>query len=114
MYRITTRGEAARSMGRSGFTSAGDFDIARDGKLEATNYFFPMGDQESVLELTFTHDGRATSSARALATSRSASMIWTAPWYGCASWGSIPSASHTRCAWAALADVRQRPRLDSY
>jgi lactoylglutathione lyase len=24
-----------------------------------TNYFFPMGDQESVLELTFTHDGRA-------------------------------------------------------
>ena len=41
-----------------GFTFAGDFDIVRDGELEATNYFFSIGDQESVLELTFNHDGR--------------------------------------------------------
>jgi len=52
-------GRSRAFYGALGFTSAGDFDIAHDGKLEATNYFFPMGDQESVLELTFTHDGRA-------------------------------------------------------
>ena len=34
-------------------------DIVRNGELEATNYFFSMGDQESVLELTYNHDGRS-------------------------------------------------------
>jgi lactoylglutathione lyase len=33
-------------------------DIVRDGQLEATNYFFSIGDQENVLELTYNHDGR--------------------------------------------------------
>jgi len=33
-------------------------DIVRDGQLEATNYFFSIGDQENVLELTFNPDGR--------------------------------------------------------
>ena len=37
----------------------GDMDIVRDGELEATNYFFSMGDQENVLELTLNHDGRS-------------------------------------------------------
>ena len=32
--------------------------IIRDGELEATNYFFSIGDRESVLELTFNHDCR--------------------------------------------------------
>jgi lactoylglutathione lyase len=41
-----------------GFTFAGDFDIVREGQREATNYFFSIGDQESVLELTYNHDGR--------------------------------------------------------
>ena len=35
-----------------------DMDIVRNGELEATNYFFSIGDQENVLELTFNHDGR--------------------------------------------------------
>jgi hypothetical protein len=52
-------GAKPRVLWALGFASAGDFDIAHDGKLEATSYFFPMGDQESALELTFTHDGRA-------------------------------------------------------
>jgi lactoylglutathione lyase len=52
-------GRSRAFYGALGFTSAGDFDIAHDGKLEATSYFFPMGDQEFALELTFTHDGRA-------------------------------------------------------
>ena len=33
-------------------------DIVRDGELEATNYFFSLGDAENVLELTYNHDGR--------------------------------------------------------
>jgi lactoylglutathione lyase len=33
-------------------------DIVRNGELEATNYFFSIGDDENVLELTFNHDGR--------------------------------------------------------
>ena len=33
-------------------------DIVRDGELEATNYFFSLGEDENVLELTFNHDGR--------------------------------------------------------
>ena len=33
-------------------------DIARDGEVEATNYFYSIGDQDNVLELTYNHDGR--------------------------------------------------------
>ena len=33
-------------------------DIVRNGELEATNYFFSIGDQQNVLELTYNHDGR--------------------------------------------------------
>ena len=33
-------------------------DIVRSGELEATNYFFSLGDLENVLELTYNHDGR--------------------------------------------------------
>ena len=34
-------------------------DIVRNGEKEATNYFFSLGGQPSVLELTFNHDGRS-------------------------------------------------------
>ena len=34
-------------------------DIIRNGEREATNYFFSLGDQENVLELTYNHDGRS-------------------------------------------------------
>jgi lactoylglutathione lyase len=33
-------------------------DIVRNGEREATNYFFSLGDDASVLELTLNHDGR--------------------------------------------------------
>jgi len=57
MVRITDP-ERSRSFYEAlGFTLAGDFDIVRDGELEATNYFFSLGGQESVLELTYNHDG---------------------------------------------------------
>jgi lactoylglutathione lyase len=41
-----------------GFSFSRDMDIVRNGELEATNYFFSIGDNENVLELTFNHDGR--------------------------------------------------------
>ena len=48
-------------------------------ELEATNYFFSIGDDENVLELTFNHDGRTYERwARSTGTSRSASKTWTA------------------------------------
>ena len=58
MVRIT---DPTRSRGfyeALGFTFARDMDIVRDGQLEATNYFFSIGDQQNVLELTYNHDGR--------------------------------------------------------
>jgi lactoylglutathione lyase len=58
MIRIT---DFARSRGfyeALGFTFSRELDIVRDGELEATSYFFSLGDSENVLELTYNHDGR--------------------------------------------------------
>jgi lactoylglutathione lyase len=41
-----------------GFEFEREMDIVRNGELEATNYFFSLGDHKSVLELTYNHDGR--------------------------------------------------------
>ena len=59
MVRITDPERSRAFYEALGFTSAGDFDIVRDGQREATNYFFSLGEQESVLELTYNHDGRS-------------------------------------------------------
>jgi lactoylglutathione lyase len=59
MVRITDP-ERSRSFYEAlGFRFSRDMDIVRDGELEATNYFFSLGDDENVLELTYNHDGRA-------------------------------------------------------
>ena len=58
MVRITDPERSRAFYEALGFTFAGDFDIVRDGEVEATNYFFSLGDDESILELTFNHDGR--------------------------------------------------------
>jgi lactoylglutathione lyase len=58
MYRITDPERSRAFYEALGFSFARELDIVRDGDLEATNYFFSLGDQESVLELTFNHDGR--------------------------------------------------------
>ena len=42
-----------------GFRFSRDMDIVRNGELEATNYFFSIGDRDNVLELTYNHDGRS-------------------------------------------------------
>jgi lactoylglutathione lyase len=59
MVRITDPEKSRAFYEAVGFTFSRDMDIVRNGELEATNYFFSMGDSENVLELTFNHDGRA-------------------------------------------------------
>jgi lactoylglutathione lyase len=59
MVRITDPEKSRAFYEALGFTFSRDMDIVRNGELEATNYFFSMGDQDNVLELTFNHDGRS-------------------------------------------------------
>jgi lactoylglutathione lyase len=58
MYRITDPEQSRAFYEALGFSFSRDMDIVRDGQLEATNYFYSLGDSENVLELTFNHDGR--------------------------------------------------------
>ena len=59
MIRITDPAKSRAFYEVLGFTFEREMDIVRNGEKEATNYFFTLGDQESVLELTFNHDGRS-------------------------------------------------------
>src|SRR6476659_5146987 len=59
MYRITDPAKSRAFYEVLGFEFSRDMDIVRDGEVEATNYFFSLGDDENVLELTFNHDGRS-------------------------------------------------------
>src|SRR3972149_4169548 len=59
MVRITDPERSRAFYEALGFRFSRDMDIVRDGDLEATNYFFSIGDQENVLELTYNHDGRS-------------------------------------------------------
>jgi lactoylglutathione lyase len=58
MVRITDPEKSRAFYEALGFRFSRDMDIVRNGELEATNYFFSLGDQENVLELTYNHDGR--------------------------------------------------------
>jgi len=58
MVRITDPAQSRAFYEALGFTFANEMDIIRNGEKEATNYFFSIGDDDSVLELTFNHDGR--------------------------------------------------------
>jgi lactoylglutathione lyase len=58
MVRITDPQKSRAFYEALGFTFSRDMDIVRNGDLEATNYFFSIGDQQNVLELTYNHDGR--------------------------------------------------------
>jgi lactoylglutathione lyase len=58
MVRITDPDRSRAFYEALGFRFERDMDIVRNGELEATNYFYSIGDHESVLELTFNHDGR--------------------------------------------------------
>jgi lactoylglutathione lyase len=58
MVRITDPAKSRAFYEALGFEFERDMDIVRNGELEATNYFFSLGDSKSVLELTYNHDGR--------------------------------------------------------
>ena len=58
MLRITDPAKSRTFYEALGFTFSRDMDIVRNGEREATNYFFSLGDDNDVLELTFNHDGR--------------------------------------------------------
>jgi lactoylglutathione lyase len=59
MVRITDPDRSRAFYEALGFTFEREMDIVRNGEKEATNYFFSMDEQPSVLELTFNHDGRS-------------------------------------------------------
>ena len=59
MVRITDPDRSRAFYEALGFAFERDMDIVRNGEKEATNYFFSLGDADSVLELTYNHDGRA-------------------------------------------------------
>ena len=58
MVRITDPDRSRAFYEALGFRFESEMDIVRNGEREATNYFFSIGDQPSVLELTYNHDGR--------------------------------------------------------
>jgi lactoylglutathione lyase len=58
MVRITDPERSRGFYEAIGFRFSREMDIVRGGELEATNYFFSLGDQDNVLELTYNHDGR--------------------------------------------------------
>jgi lactoylglutathione lyase len=58
MLRISDPEQSRAFYEALGFTFSRDMDIVRNGELEATNYFYSLGDSDNVLELTFNHDGR--------------------------------------------------------
>jgi lactoylglutathione lyase len=58
MVRITDPDRSRAFYEALGFRFERDMDIVRNGEREATNYFYGIGDQSAVLELTFNHDGR--------------------------------------------------------
>ena len=59
MLRITDPEKSRAFYEALGFSFSRDMDIVRNGELEATNYFYSLGEHENVLELTFNHDGRS-------------------------------------------------------
>ena len=58
MVRITDPDRARSFYEALGFRFSREMDIVREGEREATNYFFSLGEDDDVLELTFNHDGR--------------------------------------------------------
>jgi lactoylglutathione lyase len=58
MVRVTDPAKSRAFYEALGFRFERDFDIVRNGELEATNYFFGIGEKDAVLELTYNHDGR--------------------------------------------------------
>jgi lactoylglutathione lyase len=59
MVRITDPAKSRAFYEALGFSFNREMDIVRNGEKEATNYFFSLPGSDSVLELTYNHDGRS-------------------------------------------------------
>jgi lactoylglutathione lyase len=59
MIRVTDPARSRVFYEGLGFRFSSEMDIVRNGELEATNYFYSIGEADNVLELTFNHDGRS-------------------------------------------------------
>jgi lactoylglutathione lyase len=59
MIRVTDPERSRGFYEALGFRFSRELDIVRNGEREATNYFFALGGDENVLELTYNHDGRS-------------------------------------------------------
>ena len=57
MYRVTDPARSRSFYEALGFEFRREFDIARNGEVEATLYFFAMPGEDVELELTFNHTG---------------------------------------------------------
>ena len=58
MVRVTDPARSRAFYEALGMEFTRELDIVRDGRLEATNYFFAFPGDDAELELTFNHDGR--------------------------------------------------------
>ena len=58
MVRITEPEKSRAFYEALGFEFQRELPIVRNGEKEATNYFFGLPGQDSILELTLNHDGR--------------------------------------------------------
>jgi lactoylglutathione lyase len=59
MVRITDPEKSRAFYEALGFEFQRELPIVRNGEKEATNYFFGLPAQDSILELTYNHDGRS-------------------------------------------------------
>jgi catechol 2,3-dioxygenase-like lactoylglutathione lyase family enzyme len=108
MVRVTDPAKSRAFYEALGFTFSRDMDIVRNGEVEATNYFFSIGDQDNVLELTYNHDGRSYDLGTASGTSRSASTISTGRWPSSPARASSRSGRRTRSAKAARSSASSK------
>ena len=58
MVRVTDPARSRAFYEALGMAFTRELDIVREGRLEATNYFFAFPGDDAELELTFNHDGR--------------------------------------------------------
>ena len=77
MLRITDPEKSRAFYEALGFTFSRDMEIVRNGELEATNYFFSLGNNENVLELPSITTAGPTTWATRMGISRSPSTIWS-------------------------------------